>query len=61
MSFDPHCRDLAELFLEDEPLIDVSSDPRVDDLAQHIEDAIENWFKAQDSLGLPDGLKLTEG
>jgi hypothetical protein len=61
MSFDPHCRDLAELFLEDEPLIDLSSDPRVYDLAQHIQDAIESWFQSQDSLGLPEGLKLTEG
>jgi len=40
MSFDRSCLDLAMVFLEDEPFLE----PLADDLAQTIQDAIEQWF-----------------
>ena len=44
-SYDPRCRDLAELFLDAEPeRSGIERSKEVDDLAQHIQDAIENWF-----------------
>jgi hypothetical protein len=39
-SFDPHCWDLAQLFLSDEPLLK----GREDDLAAHIQETIESWI-----------------
>ena len=40
MSYDPHCQDLAELFLSDEPLLY----GRAASLAQHIQNSIESWI-----------------
>ena len=41
MSFDPACFDLAQIFLEDEPRLRA----RVKELAQAIQDAIEDWIE----------------
>lgn len=43
-SYDPKCRDLAELFLEDEPHLNTLD--RQDDLAAAIQQAIEDWFRS---------------
>lgn len=42
-SFDPQCLELAEYFLRDEP----SLRDRADELAQQIQDAIEDWIEAE--------------
>jgi hypothetical protein len=38
--FDPKCDEIAEYFLSDEPWLQ----RQTDDLAQHIQDAIETWI-----------------
>jgi Mn-dependent DtxR family transcriptional regulator len=42
MSYDPKCYDLAESFLQDHPGYPKEA---ADDLAQAIQDAIEEWFE----------------
>jgi len=48
MSYDQRCFELAEYFLMDEPNVLKEG---VSDLAQHIQDAIEDWFEAQKENG----------
>jgi len=43
MSFDRQCLDLAQFFLQDEPAFRYLAS----DLAQHIQNAIEDWFEMQ--------------
>jgi hypothetical protein len=52
MSYDPWCLDLAKRFLEDEPNLDTG--PNQADLAQCIQDAIENWFGEKKDEELKD-------
>jgi hypothetical protein len=47
---DPRCLELAQVFLSDEPRL--SSDINTHELAQAIQDAIENWlFVMKESSG----------
>lgn len=43
MSHDPHCRELADLFLADEPALASHAAA----LAEHIQAAIEDWIEAE--------------
>lgn len=43
MSYDPKCSELAEHFLDEMP----HSDKQVAELAQEIQDAIEDWLRDQ--------------
>lgn len=47
MAFDRRCFELAEVFLEDEPLLR----DRVSDLAQRIQEAIEEWIETEKAGG----------
>jgi hypothetical protein len=58
MTFDPACEDLAELFLDDPPqrslllhrgLTINQIDALRPRLAQHIQDAVEDWFAQLDA------------
>ncbi len=49
MSFDSRCYDLAEIFLFDEPKLR----PKTNQLAQAIQDAIEDWIEME-TLDRPD-------
>lgn len=55
--FDPQCRDLAEYFLPK-----AASERLKVELAQHIQDAIEDWIRGesarlQEALGKPKTLR----
>lgn len=52
MSFDPRCYELAELFLSDEPAINTSE--KRDELAQIIQDAIEDFIAYERDPSLAD-------
>lgn len=43
MAYDPQCYDLADTFLSDEP--ELKSHENVDQLAQRIQDAIEQFIE----------------
>lgn len=48
--FDPKCRDLAEHFYTDMPPRSstlAEETEQVDDLAQHIQNAVEDWFRTE--------------
>lgn len=53
MSYDPHCEDLARLFLEDRRR---PSETLVQQLAQRLQDTIEAFIE-----GEPDGEEAREG
>jgi hypothetical protein len=45
-TYDPACYDLAVHFLQNEPVVDDEAMYRkyCDDLAKHIQQAVEDWF-----------------
>lgn len=48
--YDPRCLELAQTFLEDEPLLQgEQSADRADRLAQAIQDCIEEWIAEEKS------------
>jgi len=57
MSVDPKCHELAAYFLEDEgaPSLSLYTFEQIDDLAQTIQDAIENWIDAEQARTAPKG------
>ena len=50
--WDPACEDLAEHFLDDHQLLAKHGPAQLDvmrrQLAQHIQDAVEDWFAGQE-------------
>jgi len=50
-NYDSRCFELAEYFLVDEPR---RVQERASDLAQHIQDSIENWFDIVHDENEPD-------
>jgi hypothetical protein len=59
MSYDPDCETLAEHFLQDDPVEPIAEagrahDLRVRELAQYIQDAVEDWSDANPATPEPD-------
>lgn len=48
-SYDSHCEDLARTFLEDSPSLKAHVDQHAPELAQRIQDAIDDYLSDQES------------